>query len=452
MVTDEVLIHIFGYLDYQDLTKCCFVCHKWNQVAQDGRLWENLFRKCWKISYGLGKRKRSDCTTDLDRLPTASSDRLAISWKERYKTEINWTNGNYSFKRLKLSKTNVVASICNKFVFYLENKTIKVCDMHGRLCSSFEVELFTDSNTTTDGFLNVLNHNDKHKFLISVFQYKCSTHDYLICISSTSCIMLLTYCSWTSKIVAMCPVVKTNEFTDLFAFSNGILACRFKFHIEIFFISKNCVLVPLHSLSTRYPSASSPIHIAISRSCFGSFFVCVSLVFVKPLISDGSCVCLQELHFNTKTHKLHTCRQASNIVEYISAITTDTTVVISYRLHHLILAFGSNNLITHFRVKSTRKALTIEPGQLLYGHTNAISHIDILPTGKAISVSRNGMEIQRWDLHFARLDSTVPVQITPQDYSQAVTCLSLNNQQLCLEVLKDCLQSFIVYDFSCPGK
>jgi hypothetical protein len=421
MLTDELLIDIFGYLDYEDLVKCASVSRKWNQVAEDYRLWKSLYHRTW-TGIKLGKRKRSDFGQEIND--------VRLSWKSKFKSQINWINGKYSLKKLRLSEDNVVASMCHNYMFYIESGNVKVCDMSGNLCSSLRSS-WKDIDPSSTG-----------KVVISAFAYESPYHDYLICIGGDNFIRLLTYSSQTKKLDILISLYKTREPVVFFTYSHQILACRLHTSIEVLYLH-SANLTSLHSLSTR--ASPLPTHIAISGSCFGPQLVCVTLAFHQTLISRESCVCLQELHFNTKTQKLHMSRQARSL--FAASPTVDKFPVISYKPSHLMLG-SSDNLLTHFHVKSTKQSLIIEPGQTLWGHSSGITHIDILPAGKAVSVSRNGMEIQRWNLQIARLDSTLPVRINPEDYSQAVSCLSSSDHQLCLEVLKDCLQSFIVYDFT----
>ncbi|BBI16251.1 F-box protein [Neochlamydia sp. S13] len=48
---DELLLHIFSFLQAFDLLEVELICHRWKNLANDETLWKNLYQKHFEI-YG----------------------------------------------------------------------------------------------------------------------------------------------------------------------------------------------------------------------------------------------------------------------------------------------------------------------------------------------------------------------------------------------------------------
>ena len=46
---NEVLFHIFCFLDRKELEKCSFMCKSWYNSVNDENLWKRLFLSCYKL-------------------------------------------------------------------------------------------------------------------------------------------------------------------------------------------------------------------------------------------------------------------------------------------------------------------------------------------------------------------------------------------------------------------
>lgn len=44
-IPEEVLLHIISFITPQDLLKCSFVCHKWNQLIKSHALWAVIYKR-----------------------------------------------------------------------------------------------------------------------------------------------------------------------------------------------------------------------------------------------------------------------------------------------------------------------------------------------------------------------------------------------------------------------
>jgi len=48
--TDQVLLEVFKYLDYENLAKASCICRKWNEIACDDSLWRPLCKRQWALN------------------------------------------------------------------------------------------------------------------------------------------------------------------------------------------------------------------------------------------------------------------------------------------------------------------------------------------------------------------------------------------------------------------
>ncbi|KIC75227.1 hypothetical protein DB42_AK00270 [Neochlamydia sp. EPS4] len=55
---DELLLHIFSFLQAFDLLEVELTCHRWKNLAEDKTLWKNLYQKHLKIYWREGKSNK----------------------------------------------------------------------------------------------------------------------------------------------------------------------------------------------------------------------------------------------------------------------------------------------------------------------------------------------------------------------------------------------------------
>jgi hypothetical protein len=87
-LSDRLLGTIFGFLDIETIIEVALVCKNWNKVAMKDKVWRSLFLQRWN-------------PPDLIHQKT---------WKQRYRIELNWEQGNYSVQTLK-GHTSAISTI-----------------------------------------------------------------------------------------------------------------------------------------------------------------------------------------------------------------------------------------------------------------------------------------------------------------------------------------------------
>jgi len=76
---ENVICHIFAYLDMASLKSVMLTCKTWQRITEKDQVWRPMFLKNWK---------EPDCI-------------VGKSWKERYHVEINWETQQYTTNTLK---------------------------------------------------------------------------------------------------------------------------------------------------------------------------------------------------------------------------------------------------------------------------------------------------------------------------------------------------------------
>lgn len=77
---DEVLKHIFSFLDGRTLIKMCNVCRRWDRCVSDNALWKTLCLRKWRALHtDEGLLKFVD-----DRIGAPERDRISRVWKFFY--------------------------------------------------------------------------------------------------------------------------------------------------------------------------------------------------------------------------------------------------------------------------------------------------------------------------------------------------------------------------------
>ncbi|KAH8550060.1 hypothetical protein BGW37DRAFT_90665 [Umbelopsis sp. PMI_123] len=109
---EEVVFHIFSFLDAADLTTCARVSTKWYAAANDEQLWKPLFLYRFPNPRQLLVQQRR--SQKLQSKQSIGLSRHGISqWKTLYKVNHNWETGNCKVEELQLPIHTTRLSNCH---------------------------------------------------------------------------------------------------------------------------------------------------------------------------------------------------------------------------------------------------------------------------------------------------------------------------------------------------
>ncbi|KIC75354.1 hypothetical protein DB41_HO00020 [Neochlamydia sp. TUME1] len=57
---DELLLHIFSFLQASDLLEVELTCHQWKNLAEEEILWKSLYQRYFKVSELVGETYKED--------------------------------------------------------------------------------------------------------------------------------------------------------------------------------------------------------------------------------------------------------------------------------------------------------------------------------------------------------------------------------------------------------
>jgi hypothetical protein len=99
---DELLLHIFSYLDAVDLCATQATCKPWSRLASDNHIWKKLYLAVYgrtRLQGSKGFVSRNDGRT-VKELPQRAKSKIPIDlqdWKWMFRISTNWKRGLYLF-------------------------------------------------------------------------------------------------------------------------------------------------------------------------------------------------------------------------------------------------------------------------------------------------------------------------------------------------------------------
>ncbi|XP_040369397.1 F-box protein At5g52880 isoform X2 [Rosa chinensis] len=91
----DVLVHVFSFLDFQSLVSVGQVCWPWNFAASDNRLWQRQYATFFRDSYNDLNIKEQHSSRQVE------DDSYTLFWRKAFKRAYK---GNNSSKKLKSSR------------------------------------------------------------------------------------------------------------------------------------------------------------------------------------------------------------------------------------------------------------------------------------------------------------------------------------------------------------
>jgi hypothetical protein len=474
LVTPELLLKIFSFLDFEDLVTCGRVSRQWARLSSDDLIWRRLY------GVRFGELMYSDARKSI------------MGWKALFKLQHNWYRGKCTTRSLSF-QPDLLFSATERHIFSLSfNGQLIVYDRVGIIRKSqFElsnlmawndlgkVSAFSGfSNTKSNniilavgfdhGFV-VLNYNDiadedrrrRTKTWKQQTNHRESDAGHTNDTSEASpgvegfpprkktqikvaeFARNLDYLEDNLKVIAVEGDV-SNDGDDpimCFAYGRSILAMiSGSSRVRVFRIEHNAVL--LRDISSYAPTYRMTLY--VGDSCISKQGICVSIASNRTRFDEGWIVCLQELHFSLDGKFVES--RAANASGNDYKLNYNPVSAISYDYPYLVTG-GVDNTVTLFEVQSEPNDLTITTGQRLWGHCHSIQYLKVTHKGKAISVSSLLDDVRWWDLQKAGVG--IPVQF-PDKRSlkhQHAKILTFDDEELLLETERDRRKVIKLYDF-----
>lgn len=414
-VAEELLLHIFSYLNYSDLANCMAVSRRWSRIASDNILWRNLYFKTFP----------SKDYTHTNRQ----------TWKFIYKVRHNWSKGRYSINRIETPSEHCLITYCDNQIFQITSTlNLKVTNISGRSLANVPIGDYLKSTRITAFSAHALNNS-----VTLAVGYSSGSFTLLNWYRNA----LAVDSNYINKGVEDPVVGFACDSTLVVTYSLSSAIRLFAQSTQDYY---KCIG------SAKSLSDCSNVALSIRRSQDNNE-ICVSIAFPQILINKSWSICLQELHVG-KHNAINVSRRCNSSDR--GDIFCPTSVAYE---HPYLIAGHSDNTLSLYMVDSTRMELVIGPVKRLWGHASRIEHVAAIKGGKAISISGSGREIRWWDLerYFSQGSdflSGIPFDtlmnpLSLQDISQTVgKLISFNDRSLLLEVIRDKSQSISVYDFS----
>lgn len=162
----DVLAHIFSFLDVLSLVSASAVCRLWNSAAYDNHLWKHAYIRIFSNSNTVAKHNRLkiDGVTRHDgtvELPENTGAGVDIDWRCAYKNAFKESCGKFSSKRGYCHSCCLIVWISSSECFNkhfhqihpISSRQILDYIMDGMVCSNF---CFSDSDDSDSEDTSVL--------------------------------------------------------------------------------------------------------------------------------------------------------------------------------------------------------------------------------------------------------------------------------------------------------
>ncbi|SMN18343.1 similar to Saccharomyces cerevisiae YIL046W MET30 F-box protein containing five copies of the WD40 motif [Maudiozyma saulgeensis] len=135
----ELSSKILSYLDCQSLCNSMLVCHKWNDLANNNRIWyhmckQHIDRKCPNCGWGLPLLQMKNNFRNRQR---KKEDQLIknpwkVIYRDRFKVEKNWRRGNFTIKDFKGHLDGILSLQHNYRLLFTGSydSTVAIWDIH----------------------------------------------------------------------------------------------------------------------------------------------------------------------------------------------------------------------------------------------------------------------------------------------------------------------------------
>ncbi|KAG0671709.1 ubiquitin-binding SDF ubiquitin ligase complex subunit met30 [Maudiozyma exigua] len=135
----ELSSKILSYLDCQSLCNSMLVCHKWNSLANNDRIWyhmckQHIDRKCPNCGWGLPLMQMKNNFRNRQR---KKEDQLIknpwkVIYRDRFKVELNWRRGNFTIKDFKGHMDGILSLQHNYRLLFTGSydSTVAIWDIH----------------------------------------------------------------------------------------------------------------------------------------------------------------------------------------------------------------------------------------------------------------------------------------------------------------------------------
>ena len=135
----ELSSKILSYLDCQSLCNSMLVCHKWNSLANNDRIWyhmckQHIDRKCTNCGWGLPLMQMKN--NFRNRQKKKEDQMIKNPWKviyrDRFKVESNWRRGHFTITDFKGHMDGILSLQHNYRLLFTGSydSTVAIWDIH----------------------------------------------------------------------------------------------------------------------------------------------------------------------------------------------------------------------------------------------------------------------------------------------------------------------------------